>query len=124
MWIERPAAEAVQAVRSGQPGQPLKRAVRPPSFSIGPNDAICPAGQSVLIGVFKKGRLHTALAARRGPHGFDRVVGPSVLRREMGLVSGDWTRDYRYLTRAAEACVGTGVCLGCFAELATLQELN
>ena len=27
-------------------------------------DAICPAGQSVLIGVFKKGQLHTALAAR------------------------------------------------------------
>jgi len=85
-------------------------------------DAICPAGQSVLIGVFKKGQLHTALAARRGPRGFDRIVGPSVLRREMGLVSGDWTRDYRYLTRAAEACVGT-VCLGCFAELATLQAL-
>jgi hypothetical protein len=85
-------------------------------------DAFCPAGQSVLIGVFKKGQLYTALAARRGPLGFDRIVGPSVLRREMGLVSGDWTRDYRYLTRAAEAGVGT-VCVGCFAELATLQAL-
>ncbi len=85
-------------------------------------DAICPIGQSVVIGVFRRGQLYTALAARRGPLGFDRIVGPSVLRREMGLVSGDWTRDYRYLLRATEDCVGS-VALGCFAELATLQAL-
>lgn len=85
-------------------------------------DAICPIGQSVLVGVFRRGQLHTALAARRGPLGFDRIVGPSVLRREMGLVSGDWTRDYRYLLRATEECVGS-VGVGCFAELATLQGL-
>ena len=85
-------------------------------------DAICPVGQSMVVGVFRRGQLYTALAARRGPLGFDRIVGPSVLRREMGLVSGDWTRDYRYLLRATEARVGP-VCLGCFAELATLQAL-
>ena len=85
-------------------------------------DALCPIGQSLLIGVFRRGQLYTALGARRGPLGFDRIVGPSVLRRDMGLVSGDWTRDYRYLLRATEERVGT-VCVGCFAELATLQAL-
>src|SRR5690606_34198277 len=85
-------------------------------------DAICPIGQCVVVGVFRRGRLYTALAARRGPLGFDRIVGPSVLRREMGLVSGDWTRDYRYLLRATEECVGA-VAVGCFAELVTLQGL-
>lgn len=85
-------------------------------------DALCPVGQSVVLGVFRRGRLYTALAARRGPQGFDRIVGPSVLRRDMGLVSGDWTRDYRYLLRATEERVGS-VCVGCFAELATLQGL-
>ncbi|HEU5075423.1 MAG TPA: hypothetical protein VFU02_14630, partial [Polyangiaceae bacterium] len=85
-------------------------------------DAICPVGQTVVVGVFRRGRLYTALAMRRGPSGFDHIVGPSVLRREMGLVSGDWTRDYRYLLRATQDRVGP-VCVGCFAELATLQGL-
>lgn len=85
-------------------------------------DALCPAGQSLLLGVFRRGELYTAIALRRGERGFDRIVGPHPLRTAMGLVSGDWTRDYRYLLGAAEQCVGP-VCVGCFAELHTLQAL-
>lgn len=85
-------------------------------------DAICPADHTLLLGVFCKGELYTGIAAQRGERGFVRVVGPSMLRPAMGLVSGDWTRDYRHLLRATEQLVGP-VCVGCFAELGTLQEL-
>ena len=85
-------------------------------------DALCPVGKSLLFGVFRRGELYTSIAARRSKKGFDRVVGPSLLRPGMGLLSGDWTRDYRYLLGSAEALLGS-VCVGCFGELLTFQGL-
>lgn len=85
-------------------------------------DAFCPDGRAVLLGVFDDGHLATSLAARRRGAGFDWILGPDELRAEMGLVSGDWTRDYRHLVRAAELRVGP-LALGCFGELDTLQQL-
>ncbi len=85
-------------------------------------DAICPTGNALVFGVFQKGELYTAVAMRRMEQGFDRVIGPSLLAPKMGLLSGDWTRDYRHLLAAAQDLAGP-VCLGCFAELATLQAL-
>jgi hypothetical protein len=85
-------------------------------------DAFCPDGRAVLLGVFADGHLATSLAARRRGAGFDWILGPDELRTEMGLVSGDWTRDYRHLARAAELRVGP-LALGCFGELGTLQQL-
>ena len=41
----------------------------------------------------------------------------------MGLTSGDWTRDYRFLSAAVERYVGP-LAVGCFAELSTLQRLS
>jgi len=86
-------------------------------------DAICPDGKSLLFGVFQGGSLFTCIALRRRGSGFDWILGPAALREEMGLVSGDWTRDYRHLLRAVEHSMGS-VAVGCFAELHTLQRLS
>ena len=86
-------------------------------------DQLCGDGFSMLIGIFDRGELFTACAARRMGPGFDRIVGPDELRPRMGLTSGDWTRDYRFLSAAAERYVGP-LALGCFAELGTLQRLS
>jgi hypothetical protein len=85
-------------------------------------DALCPTGRVALLGVFARGELYTAVAARRGPRGIDAILGPDELRSTMGLLSGDWQRDYRFLAEAAERRVGP-VGLGCFGELYTFQSL-
>jgi hypothetical protein len=85
-------------------------------------DAFCPDGKTVVIGMFEDGELATCLAARRRGGGFERIVGPDVLRPEMGLLSGDWTRDYRHLARAVEQRLGS-VAMGLYAELGTWRRL-
>jgi hypothetical protein len=85
-------------------------------------DALCPNQKSMLLGVFDQGEVFTAILARRNGSGFDLILGPEKLRSEMGLISGDWRRDYRHLTRAAEAEAGE-LALGCFGELETLKQL-
>jgi hypothetical protein len=85
-------------------------------------DALCPTGRVALLGVFARGELYTAIAARRGARGIDALVGPDELRTAMGLLSGDWQRDHRFLAEAAERKVGP-VGLGCFGELYTFQSL-
>ncbi len=86
-------------------------------------DLVCPDGKVVVLGAFDGGELHTALALRRRGPGFDCVMGPERLRRDMGLLSGDFSRDYRYLGAAAEARLGP-VAVGCYAELSTFQRLS
>ncbi|HEX4340282.1 MAG TPA: hypothetical protein VH062_30450 [Polyangiaceae bacterium] len=85
-------------------------------------DVICPAGKTVLFGAFENGEVRTSVALHRGDHGFDRVVGPATARTEMGLVSGDFTRDARGLARAVELGVGP-LALGCFAEVHVWKDL-
>jgi hypothetical protein len=85
-------------------------------------DLVCPDGKSVLIGAFDDGELYTALCLRRRGPAFDMVMGPDRLRRDMGLLSGDFLRDYRYLGAAAEARLGP-VAVGCYAELDTFRYL-
>lgn len=85
-------------------------------------DALCPVGRVALLGVFERGDLYTALAARRSVRGFDAIVGPGELEPAMGLPSGDWQRDYRYLSEATERVLGP-LALGCFGELFTFQSL-
>ncbi|MEZ4219582.1 MAG: hypothetical protein R3B13_01555 [Polyangiaceae bacterium] len=85
-------------------------------------DAVCPDGKSIVVGVFEAGELFTALVLRRKGQGFDLVLGPDQLRSEMGLLSGDWQRDYRYLVRAAEVRAAP-LSLGCFGEVKTLRKL-
>ena len=86
-------------------------------------DLVCPDGKALVLGVFERGSLFTSITLRRRGTGFDLLLGPEELREDMGLVSGDWTRDYRHLLRAVEHRVGP-VAVGCFAELETLQKLS
>jgi hypothetical protein len=85
-------------------------------------DLVCPDGKSVLIGAFDAGELYTALCLRRRGAAFDLVMGPDRLRRDMGLLSGDFLRDYRYLGAAAESRLGP-IAVGCYAELDTFRYL-
>ena len=85
-------------------------------------ESFCPDGRSLLFGAFEHGEVATCLVARRRGSGFDLILGPDELRREMGLISGDWTRDYRHLARAAEQRAGA-LALGCFGESSTFRRL-
>ncbi|HMJ09850.1 MAG TPA: hypothetical protein VK524_00520, partial [Polyangiaceae bacterium] len=85
-------------------------------------DSLCPSGKAAVLGVFEHGELATCLAARRRGTGFDYLLGPDELRRDMGLVSGDWTRDYRHLAAAVEQRVAP-LSFGCFGEYQTFRNL-
>jgi hypothetical protein len=85
--------------------------------------SLCPVGRVALLGVFSQGELYTAVAARRGERGIDAIIGPGELQAEMGLLSGDWQRDYRFLSAATERVVGP-LSLGCFGELYTFKSLS
>jgi hypothetical protein len=85
-------------------------------------DAVCPRGRSMVVGLFEDGELFTCLVLRRGPAGFDLVLGPDELRADLGLLSGDWGRDYRHLERAVTDRAGP-LAFGCYADAATLRRL-
>jgi hypothetical protein len=85
-------------------------------------DLVCPEGKTIVIGAFDAGELYTALCLRRRGAAFDAVMGPDRVRRDMGLLAGDFSRDYRYLGAAVEARLGP-VAVGCYAELDTFRRL-
>ena len=86
-------------------------------------DAICPDGRAIALGMFEGEHLHTAFIARRRGTGFDVIAGPDELRLEMGLLSGDWRRDYRHLVQAVEERYAP-LAFGCFAELEAFRALQ
>jgi hypothetical protein len=86
-------------------------------------DTVCEDGKAILLALFKDGELYTCLCARRRGFGFDLIAGAEDLRLEMGLVSGDWRRDARYLARAAEKLYAP-LSFGCFAEFDRFRELQ
>lgn len=86
-------------------------------------DAICPDGNAMVLGLFRGGELWTAAVARRRGRGFDVLAGPGELRPRMGVLSGDWRRDYRHLSRAVEEEYAP-VAMGCFAEVDRFRELQ
>ncbi len=85
-------------------------------------DLLCPSEKSLVLGVFDGGALATCLVARRRGGGFDRLVGPDELGRELGLLSGDFRRDQRHLAAAVERRVGK-IAVGCYGELRTFRAL-
>jgi len=85
-------------------------------------DLVCAEGKAFVVGAFDQGELYTALSLRRRGAAFDVVMGPDRVRRDMGLLSGDFSRDYRYLGAAVEARLGP-LSVGCYAELATFRRL-
>jgi hypothetical protein len=86
-------------------------------------DALCPDGRAIALGMFKDEELWTAFVARRRGAGFDVIAGPDELRPAMGLLSGDWRRDYRHLVHAAEARYAP-LAFGCFAEVGAFRALQ
>lgn len=86
-------------------------------------DALCPDGHAMALGLFRAGELWTAMAARRRGMGFDVLAGPEELRPRMGVLSGDWRRDYRHLARAVEEQYAP-LAMGCFAEVDRFRELS
>lgn len=86
-------------------------------------DALCAEGHSLALGLFKGGELHTAFVARRRGAGFDVIAGPDELRPAMGLLSGDWRRDYRHFARAVEERYAP-LFFGCFGEVDTFRALQ
>jgi hypothetical protein len=85
-------------------------------------DATCADGKCIALGTFQDGDLWTAIVARRRGSGFDVVAGPYELRANMGLLSGDWRRDQRFLVETIEESYGE-LALGCFAETGDLRAL-
>jgi hypothetical protein len=86
-------------------------------------DSICPDGHAMVLGLFRGGDLWTAAVARRRGTGFDILAGPEDARIRMGLLSGDWRRDYRHLARAVEEQYAP-LAMGCFAEVDRFRELQ
>lgn len=86
-------------------------------------DSICPDGHAMVLGVFRHGDLWTAGVARRKLAGFDILAGPEDVRIRMGLISGDWRRDYRHVARAVEEQYAP-LAMGCFAEVDRFRELQ
>jgi hypothetical protein len=83
-------------------------------------DALCADGRAICLGMFKDEELWTAFIARRRGACFDVIAGPDELRPAMGLLSGDWRRDYRHLARAVEERYAP-LAFGCFAELGAFR---
>jgi len=86
-------------------------------------DALCESGRAVALGMFQGGELWTAFVARRRGTGFDVIAGPDELRPAMGLLSGDWRRDYRHLVRVVEERYAP-LSFGCFADVDTFLDLQ
>lgn len=86
-------------------------------------DAICPDGRALALGLFDADGLWTSFVARRRDGAFDVIAGPDELRPALGLLSGDWRRDYRHLARAVEDRYAP-LAFGCFAEVTRFRALQ
>jgi hypothetical protein len=86
-------------------------------------DSVCPPGRAMVIGLFEEGELWTSIALHRAPNGVNLILGPDEIRGDMGLLAGDWRRDYRHLARAIEHRAGP-LAFGCYTEVATIRKLE
>lgn len=86
-------------------------------------DSLCADGHAIALGMFQEGELFTAFVARRRGTAFDVIAGPDELRPAMGLLSGDWRRDYRHLVRAVEDRYAP-LAFGCFADVDSFRDLQ
>ncbi len=86
-------------------------------------DTLCADGQSIALALFDDGGLWTSFVARRRGPAFDVIAGPDEIRPALGLLSGDWRRDYRHFANAVEERYGP-LGFGCYAELGTFRALQ
>ncbi|MGK3997800.1 hypothetical protein [Sorangium sp. So ce1024] len=101
------------------------RGVPMPSAGVvrGTQESLVGVGKTMVIGLFEGGELWTSIAMRRDARGLNLILGPDEVRKDMGLLAGDWRRDYRHLSRAIEERAGE-LSLGCFAEAETIRKLE
>ena len=107
----------VAAAAARAPGADARRWCAVRSTPCARTAALSPWASSIDEG------LWTSFVARRREGAFDVIAGPDELRPALGLLSGDWRRDYRHLARAVEdryAPLG----LGCFAEVTRFRALQ
>jgi hypothetical protein len=83
-------------------------------------DALCADGHVVVLGVFDRASLHTAVLARRRGLAFDLIAGPEIVRDVAH--TGNWRSRLPAVTGAIAQRVGP-LGLGCFGELSTVREL-
>jgi hypothetical protein len=105
------------------PGRLRGAPIPSPAMVRGTVDSVCPVGRTMVVGLFEDGELWTSMALRRGPGGVNLVLGPDEVRSDMGLLAGDWRRDYRHLARAIEERSGP-LAFGCYTEVATIRKLE
>jgi hypothetical protein len=86
-------------------------------------DALCPDRRALVLGLFDAEGLWVSFVARRREGAFDVIAGPDDLRPVLGLLSGDWRRDYRHLARAVEDRYAP-LAFGCFAEVTRFRALQ
>jgi hypothetical protein len=86
-------------------------------------DAVCPDGHALVLGLFDAEGLWVSFTARRRNGSFDVIAGPDELRPALGLLSGDWRRDYRHLARAVEDRYAP-LAFGCFADVNRFRALQ
>ena len=86
-------------------------------------DALCPDGRAIALGLFDAEGLWVSFVARRRAGAFDVIAGPDELRPALGLLSGDWRRDYRHLARAVEERYAP-LSFGCFADVTRFRALQ
>jgi hypothetical protein len=85
-------------------------------------DFLLPNGRNVVLGIFEDGELWTGAVLRRSRGSVDLFAGPSAISDWAGPLGGDWRRDHRVLTAAAEREVGP-IHAGLFMNRATAQRL-
>ena len=103
--------------------QPLSGVPLPtPAMVARTTDLLCADGHALAIGLFDEGKLHTFAVARRRGAGFDLIGGPEPIYPHMGLLSGDFRRDYRFVAQAIEEAYAP-LSFGCFAELTVFRNL-
>ncbi len=79
-------------------------------------------GHCFALALFDDNGVHSACALRRSASGFDLVAGPHAIVAQVGLLSGDWRRDYRLVNESVSSLYGP-VALGCYAETRTIDKL-
>lgn len=86
-------------------------------------DALCADGHVILLGLFEEGALWTALCLRRRGNEIDVIAGPEDLKHAVGLLSGDYRRDYVHLARVCGEMYGP-LSFGCFSDVSTFRKLQ
>lgn len=104
------------------PGRMRGVPIPPASVVTSTLDSVCRPGKTMVVGLFEADELWACFAMRRSAAGFDLLLGPDEVRTDMGLLAGDWRRDYRHLAHAIEHRAGP-LSLGCFTEVSTFRSL-